>query len=63
MQPLTCPKCTSLNIRAFDNEPLAHPTKYGIENGMARIDLELYMKMKCDNCEHDWTKVFNLIPQ
>ena len=43
---IVCQHCGSSNIRAVDNEPLHHPTKEEVDNGV-------YIEIHCDDCEKD----------
>ncbi len=60
-----CPKCKSDNLNSFDNEPLEIIPKEMFEgkNISRQYDPEIYLKFKCHNCEHEFTKTFDLIPR
>lgn len=58
-----CPKCSSKDVRSYDNQPLFHPSRRDVKAGSMRYDNEVYIDFKCDDCEDTFTKIFNLTPQ
>lgn len=60
-----CPNCQSDNLNSFDNEPLEIIPREMFEgkNISRQYDPEIYLKFKCHNCEHEFTKTFDLVPQ
>jgi hypothetical protein len=66
----TCPKCESKKVRSFDNQPLHHADKSEIEAQplpteesyqYMGFDSELYVSFVCDDCKHEFQKVFTLV--
>lgn len=58
-----CPKCSSKDVRSYDNQPLFHPSRRDVKAGSMRYDNEVHIDFKCDDCEDTFTKIFNLTPQ
>jgi hypothetical protein len=64
-----CPKCQNKNVRSVDNQPLNHPSKREVEQGVPNWDNELYVTFICDQCnpmavsDKYFTLIFNLVPQ
>lgn len=50
---LCCPHCSSEKIISTDNEALEH-------NRVDDVDTELYVSLKCTNCDHEFKEVFTL---
>lgn len=59
---MKCYFCDSENIRSIDNEPLYHPSKLEVENGVSRFDNDIYIIFTCDDCNKRQTKVFTIKP-
>ena len=49
-KPVCCPNCGMSNIRSVDNQPLNHPSKYEVANGVPNWDNEIYVEFTCDYC-------------
>ena len=58
-----CKKCSSKNVRSYDNQPLFHPSKMEAKGGTMNYDDEVYMGFICDDCEDTFTKIFSLVEQ
>jgi DNA-directed RNA polymerase subunit RPC12/RpoP len=56
---ICCPKCSSKNVRSYDNQPLYHPTDTDKEP--IQFDNELYMSFICGDCKERFILVFDLI--
>lgn len=57
-----CPKCNSGYVRSIDNEPLCHPTKKDVAvDKVAPIDLEIYYTCSCDDCNHTFKIVGDIV--
>lgn len=67
--PICCPKCQGTNIRSIDNQPLYHPKKEEVTQGIPSFDNEIYIEFNCLNCNpkdtytNSFTIVFDLVPQ
>ncbi len=58
---IECPHCNSENVRAYDNQPLCHPSKKDIESGSFRIDTEIFIDVICDKCNHSFQVIGDIV--
>jgi hypothetical protein len=63
---MKCPKCNSEKVRSYDNQPIFHPEKKDIQNGLGNyrtmgIDYEIYISIICDDCEHRFERNFPIV--